>query len=43
MYLDTYIKSYNYVDIEPDYEGHISPNSKLRTRIHQTLSNIQGI
>ena len=43
--LSLFICSLNYlllIDCEPDYEGQISPTSKLRTRIHQTLSNIQG-
>ena len=41
--LDHLIVTLNFTDCEPDYDGQVSPTSKLRARITQTLSNIQGV
>ena len=42
-YLDHLIVTLHFTDCEPDYDGQVSPTSKLRARITQTLSNIQGV
>ena len=41
--LDHLIVTRHFTDCEPDYDGQVSPTSKLRARITQTLSNIQGV
>ena len=41
--LDHLIVTLHFTDCEPDYDGQVSPTSKLRARITQTLSNIQGV
>ena len=41
--LDHLIVTLHFADCEPDYDGQVSPTSKLRARITQTLSNIQGV